>query len=66
MTTKENKKNQDFWTLNPMTYVDFKKPLIERLPKEKKDFDKINKNLVISNPDFLNIIQKNKKILEEK
>ena len=58
MTTKENKKNQDFWTLNPMTYVDFKKPLNERLPKEKKHFDKINKNLVISNPDFLNIIQK--------
>ena len=38
MTTKENKKNQDFWTLNPMTYVDFKKPLNERLPKEKKTF----------------------------
>lgn len=38
MTTKENKKNQNFWTLNPMTYVDFKKPLIKRLPQKKKTF----------------------------
>ncbi len=61
MTTKENKKNKNFWTQNPMTYVDFKKPLKERLPKEKRHFNIINKNLVISNPDFLNIIKKYKK-----
>ena len=61
MTTKENKKNQNFWTLNPMTYVDFRKPLNKRLPKEKKHFNIINQKLIISNPDFLKIIQKYKK-----
>ena len=60
MTTKKNKKNKSFWTKNPMTYVDFKKPLVERLPKEKKHFNIINKKLIISNPDFLNIIKKYK------
>ena len=35
-------------------------------PRKKKHFDKINKNLVISNPDFLNIIQKNKKNIRGK
>tara|TARA_B100000989_G_scaffold298240_1_gene286678 strand:+ start:2648 stop:3457 length:810 start_codon:yes stop_codon:yes gene_type:complete len=66
MTTKENKKNKKFWTLNPMTYVDFKKPLSERLPKEKKHFDIINKKLIISNPDFLSIIRKYKKNIKGK
>ena len=61
MTTKENKKNKDFWTLNPMTYVDFNEPLQKRLPKEKKHFSAINKKLIDSNPDFLKIVDKYKK-----
>ena len=31
-----NKKNKKFWTSYPMTYVDFKKPINERLPQKKK------------------------------
>ena len=50
-----------------MTYVDFKKNIVERLPKTKKEFTRINKELVRSNPDFLEIISRlNKKIKNEK
>ncbi len=66
MTTKENKKNQKFWTENPMTYVDFKKPLSDRLPKNKQHFNTINKKLKTLNPDFLDIIRKYKKNIYRK
>jgi len=66
MTSKKNKKNKDFWTLNPMTYVDFKEPLKKRLPKEKKHFDKINQKLISENPDFLNLIKQYKKHIKNK
>ena len=42
MVGKLNKPNLDFWTKNPMTYVDFKKPLEKRLPKEQKNFNIIS------------------------
>ena len=58
MVSKLNKPNLDFWTKNPMTYVDFKKPLEKRLPKNKSDFTIINKKIVDGNPDFLKIIRK--------
>lgn len=63
MINKKNYKNYSFWSRNPMTYVDFKKNIFERLPKTKKEFTRINKELVRSNPDFLEIISRlNKKI----
>lgn len=66
MTSKKNKKNKDFWTYNPMTYVDFQKPLKKRLPLNKKHFDNINKKLIKSNPDFLPIINKLKNDIRKK
>ena len=53
--------NKKFWTENPMTYVDFKKSLKQRLPKTKKDYQIINKKIINENPDFLEIIKKIKK-----
>ena len=49
-----------------MTYVDFKKPLEKRLPKERKDFNIMNKKIHNLNPDFLNIIKKYKRNINEK
>ena len=61
-----NKKNKKFWTSYPMTYVDFKKPIKERLPKKKKDFIEINRSIIRGNPDFLKIIKKYKKNIKNK
>ena len=66
MVSKLNKPNLDFWTKSPMTYVDFKKPLEKRLPKERKDFNIMNKKIHNLNPDFLNIIKKYKRNINEK
>ena len=66
MINKKNIKNKEFWTKNPMTYVDFKKNISERLPKNKKDFLVINKNLIRVNPDFLKIIKKYQNQLNKK
>ena len=66
MNNQKNLKNKNFWSKNPMTYVDFKKNINERLPKDKKDYSVINKKLIISNPDFLNIIKSYKKKLIKK
>ena len=62
----KNYPNKKFWTENPMTYVDFKKPLKQRLPKTKKDYQIINKKIIRENPDFLEIIKKIKKKITNK
>lgn len=61
-----NKKNERFWTKYPMTYVDFKKPINQRLPKLKKDFIEINRKIIIGNPDFIEIINKYKEKIKNK
>ena len=62
----KNYLNKKFWTENPMTYVDFKKSLKQRLPKTKKDYELINKKIINENPDFLEIIKKIKKKITNK
>lgn len=63
---KKNKLNKEYWTSNPMTYVDFKKNIDERIPKNKNDFDKINFIISNKNPDFSNIISSIKKDIKNK
>lgn len=66
MISKKNRINQNFWSKNPMTYVDFKKDINQRLPKSTKDFNVINKNIKALNPDFLNIINQYKENIKKK